>query len=109
MPTETIVRSRNVSFRDIYIAAVTANTSAAYTADTPTKFARAIDGKVSDKFTSEKIYSDDGVEDVNVNPRRKSLAVTFFTDETNADQLLADILAAEIKATVPPPHVCKDE
>ena len=66
MPTETIVRSRNVSFRDIHIAAVTANTSAAYTADAPTKFARAIDGKVTDKFSSEKIYSDDGVEDVNV-------------------------------------------
>ena len=49
-----------------------------------------------------------GVEDVNVNPRRKSLAVTFFTDETNADQLLADIRAAGIEAQVPPPHECKE-
>lgn len=49
-----------------------------------------------------------GVEDVNVNPRKRSLAVTFFTDETNADQLLADIRAAGIEAQVPAPHVCTE-
>ena len=36
-------------------------------------------------------------------------AVTFFTDETNADKLLADIKAAGIKAEVPAPHICKEE
>ena len=58
--------------------------------------------------THDDVLILDGVEDVCVNPRRKSLAVTFFTDETSANQLLANILAAGIKAEVPPPHECKD-
>lgn len=61
---QTIVRSRTKSFRDLYVALVTANTADLYEAGTPVKLARAISGKVSDKFTSEKIYSDDGVEEV---------------------------------------------
>ena len=59
--------------------------------------------------TMDEVLILDGVEDVCVNPKRKSLAVTFFTDETNADKLLADIRAAGIKAEVPPPHECKEE
>lgn len=62
--TQTIVRSRTKSFRDLHVAPVTANTADLYEAGTPVKLARAISGKVSDKFTSEKIYSDDGVEEV---------------------------------------------
>lgn len=63
---EKIVRSRTVSFRDIHVAKVTANTETEYAAETPTKLARAIKGKINDKFTAEKIYSDDTVEDVNM-------------------------------------------
>jgi len=59
--------------------------------------------------TVDEVIILDGVEDVCVNPKRKSLAVTFFTDETNADKLLADIQAAGIKADVPAPHECKEE
>ena len=51
----------------------------------------------------------DGVEDVNVNIRRKSLAVTYFTDETTPEKLLADIRAAGIGAQVPPQHECKEK
>lgn len=58
--------------------------------------------------TMDEVIILDGVEDVCVNPKKQSLAVTFFTDETNADKLLADILAAGIKAEVPAPHVCKE-
>jgi hypothetical protein len=50
----------------------------------------------------------DGVEDVCVNPKKKSLAVTFFTDETNADKLISDIRAAGIDAVLPPAHECKE-
>lgn len=57
------VRSRRVSFRDVYCALVTKNDVTGYETDTPIKLARAISGKVSDKFSLEKIYSDDGVED----------------------------------------------
>ena len=60
---QQIVRSRTKSFRDIYVAPVTQNDATAYAAGTPVKLARAISGKVSDKFSVEKIYSDDGVED----------------------------------------------
>ena len=64
--TQTIVRSRTKSFRDIHVALVTKNTETEYATDTPTKLARAITGKISDKFESEKIYSDDSVEDTNM-------------------------------------------
>lgn len=64
--TETIVRSRTKSFRDIHVAQVTTNTDTAYVAGTPVKLARAITGKINDKFTAERIYSDDSVEDTNM-------------------------------------------
>lgn len=60
----TIVRSRRCGLRDIYLAKVTKNESGAYTAGTPFKFARAIKAKVADNYNSEKIYSDDGTEDI---------------------------------------------
>lgn len=61
--TQTIVRSRTKSFKDLYIARVLVNTVDMYKTDTPVKLARAITGKISDKFSTEKIYSDDAVED----------------------------------------------
>ena len=59
--------------------------------------------------TIETVLALNGVEDVNANAMRKSLAVTFFTDETTADKLIADIQAAGIQAVVPKPHVCTEE
>ena len=59
--------------------------------------------------TIDEVIILDGVEDVSVNEKKKSLAVTFFTDETSADKLLADIRAAGIKAEVPAPHECKEK
>ena len=58
--------------------------------------------------TIEAVLALDGVEDVNVNTTRKSLAVTFFTDETTADKLFQDIQSAGIKAQLPKPHECKE-
>ena len=40
------------------------NTATAYTAGTPVKLARAIKAKIDEKWTSEKIYSDDNTEEV---------------------------------------------
>lgn len=62
--SETIVRSRLCGLKDIYIAEVTANNGTTYTTKTPVKLARALSAKVSDKFTTEKVYSDDNVEDI---------------------------------------------
>ena len=57
------VHSRRVGLKDIYVALVTKNDATGYTAGIPTKLARAISAKVSDKFSSEKLYSDDAVEE----------------------------------------------
>ena len=57
----------------------------------------------------ETVLGLNGVEDANVNSRRGSLAVTFFTDETTADKLLADIQAEGIQAVLPKPHVCSEK
>jgi len=51
----------------------------------------------------------DGVEDVNVNAKRQSLAITYFNDETTAEKLLAGIHECGVKATLPQPHECKEE
>ena len=61
---KTTVRHRYCGLRDVYVAKVTQNDTEGYTTDTPVKMARAIKAKISDKFTSEKLYSDDGVEDM---------------------------------------------
>lgn len=59
---KTTVRHRYCGLRDVYVAKVTQNSTEGYTTETPVKMARAIKAKISDKFTSEKLYSDDGVE-----------------------------------------------
>lgn len=62
--SETIVRSRICGLKDIHIAEVTTNNGTTYTTGTPVKLARALSAKVSDKFTQEKVYSDDVVEEI---------------------------------------------
>ena len=59
-----IIRSRTCGCRDFYIAKITQNDAKAYVAGTTFKLARAIKMKIDEKWTSEKIYSDDGTEDV---------------------------------------------
>lgn len=59
-----IVRSRTCGCKDFYIAKLTQNDAKGYVAETPVKLARAIKIKVDEKWASEKIYSDDGTEDV---------------------------------------------
>lgn len=62
-PVKAPVRSRAAGFRDLYIAKIKENTATTYTTETPLKLARAIKAKISHKFTSEKVFSDDGVEE----------------------------------------------
>ena len=61
---QKIVRSRTCGCRDFYIAKLTQNDAKAYVAETPVKLARAIKAKVDEKWSSEKICSDDGTEEV---------------------------------------------
>jgi hypothetical protein len=59
--------------------------------------------------TIDDVLIVDGVEDANVNSRQNALAVTYFTDETTADKLAADIKAAGIDIVVPPAHECDEK
>lgn len=61
---QNIVRSRLCGLKDIHIAEVTANNGTTYTTGTPVKLARALNVKVTDKFTQEKVFSDDNVEEI---------------------------------------------
>lgn len=56
----------------------------------------------------DEVLTLDGVEDVNVNPRQRSMAVTFFNDETTAEKLLQQIQETGIEAVVPKQHECKE-
>ena len=62
--TQQITRSRTCGLKDFYIALIEQNTATAYAAGIPAKLARAIKAKIDEKWTSEKIYSDDGTEEV---------------------------------------------
>lgn len=55
---------RNCGLKDIYVAEVLTNTESAYETDTPYKLARALSAKITDKYNTETLYSDDAVEEV---------------------------------------------
>ena len=59
-----IKRSRTCGCKDFYVARVTQNTASGYVTETPINLARAIKAKIDEKWTSEKIYSDDSPEEV---------------------------------------------
>lgn len=78
---QKIVRSRTCGCRDFYIAKLTQNDAKAYVAETPVKLARAIKAKVDEKWSSEKIYSDDGTEEVlTMHMRFRSTNQTSFPE-----------------------------
>lgn len=62
--SETVTRSRRCGLKDIYMAKVTKNDESTYTTGTPVKFARAISATITDNYSSDTIYSEDGTEDV---------------------------------------------
>lgn len=62
--TEKIIRSRTCGCRDLYVAFVLKNTATQYVTDTPRKLSRMVKAKIDEKWSSEKIYSDDETEDV---------------------------------------------
>jgi len=57
----------------------------------------------------DAIIALDAVDDVNINTRRNAMAVTYFSKELSAAQLLEAVHKAGIQAVVPPPHECKEE
>lgn len=65
--------------------------------------------KDANEATVETALAIDGVDDVNVNRRRKSLAITYVNTETDEERLLQALNDEGIKAVVPKPHECKEE
>lgn len=59
-----ITRSRTCGCKDFHIAKIIQNDATGFVTETPVKLARAIKAKIDEKWTSEKIYSDDAPEDV---------------------------------------------
>ena len=68
-----------------------------------------IPAEAATQETIDEVLIIDGVEDANVSVKNKSLAVTFFTDETSAEKLFEAIKAAGIDAVLPPAHECSEE
>ena len=68
-----------------------------------------IPAEAANEETIENVLALDAVDDVNVNPKRGSMAVTYFCKEISAEQLLEKIQQMGIKAVVPPPHECKEK
>ena len=50
----------------------------------------------------------EGVDDANVNPKQRSLAITYVNKETSSQQLLEQLRAEGIEASLPPAHECKE-
>lgn len=68
-----------------------------------------IPAEAANDDTIEEVLALDGVDDVNVNSKQGSLAITYVNKDTTEEKLLQAIQAAGIKATVPPAHECKEE
>ena len=62
--TEKIVRSRTCGCRDLYVALVLQNTATQYLTGVPRKLSRMVKAKIDEKWSSEKVYSDDETEEV---------------------------------------------
>lgn len=62
--TERIVRSRTCGCKDLYAALVLQNTATQYVAGETRKLSRMVKAKIDEKWTFEKIYSDDETEEV---------------------------------------------
>ncbi len=71
-------------------------------------FAGANPMSVRQEMLDDVLLLSEAIDDVNINPRRCSLAVTYFKDELSAEQLLEAIRQAGIPAELPAPHECKE-
>ncbi|WP_432408639.1 major tail protein [Wukongibacter sp. M2B1] len=56
--------ARQIGLKDIYIAKLTKDDATDFTYDTPVKLERGITAKISPKISSEKLYSDDNLEEI---------------------------------------------
>lgn len=57
----------------------------------------------------ESVLAIEGVDDVNVNPRRKTMAITYLNTTLTPEKLLDEVHKLGIKAELPKPHECSEE
>lgn len=62
--SEVVKSSRRMGLRDIYVAKVDKNDTSGYSATKIAKLAKSISAKVTEKKKVEKLYSDDGIEEI---------------------------------------------
>lgn len=55
---------RQIGLKDVYFAKITKDDETGVTYGTPSKIAKAINAKITPKNTSEKLYSDDTIEEI---------------------------------------------
>lgn len=60
---QQVKKGRRMGLKDVYVALVTSDTITEYVTDTPVLLARALSAKVTEKKTTETLYSDDTIED----------------------------------------------
>ena len=82
--SEIIVNSRRMGLRDISAALVEKNTASEYSTAEIKKLARSISAKVTEKKKVEKLYSDDGTE--NVEETLESIEVEIELNDLSPEQ-----------------------
>ena len=60
---QQVTKGRRMGLKDVYVALVTSDTTAEYATDTPVLLARALSAKITEKKTTDTLYSDDTIED----------------------------------------------
>lgn len=63
MATQQVTKGRRMGLRDIYVAKVLTDTASEYTTDTPVLLSRSLSAKVTEKKTTDTLYSDDSIEE----------------------------------------------
>ena len=102
----------NRTSKDIIRTALTqlGYTPVNYYSGTKVAFAYLIipEEQATEETLDDVLLLSEAIDDVNINPRRGSLAVTYFKDELSEEQLLDAIRQAGIRAELPAPHECKE-
>ena len=60
---QQVTKGRRMGLKDVYVALVTSDTTTEYVTDTPVLLARALSAKITEKKTTDTLYSDDTIED----------------------------------------------
>lgn len=63
MAVQQVTKGRRMGLRDIYVALVTTDTATDYVTATPVLLSRSLSAKITEKKTTDTLYSDDSIEE----------------------------------------------